>query len=499
MKYLKKFNSVAEYLAYLEGGEMLKPNVSYIVNSNIAYNPLEFDAPLYIEAVDDITVSFSLNTIEYSFDNLTWYELPVDTDTPTVRARRKVYFRATDLTPKVNTGIGTFSIKGGDCNVGGNPMSMLYGSDYLGQTTLKEYSFSRLFSNTSVVRADKLNLVAKSISGYAYNQMFLSCKKLIAAPQLPATAVGRYACQSMFYGCSSLEVAPELNFTSLGTYSCWSMFRGCTSLKVAPELPLKNLINYCYAYMFCDCTSLINAPELPATSLSSGCYQGMFSGCTSLVETPILPATTLASYCYNEMFKGCISITTPPVLLATTIKDHCYKEMFSGCSSLLTAPELIATNLERECYSGMFMNCTSLTTAPELLSTDSSWDSYNGMFRGCTNLINAPSVLPLTHIDSYMGMFRDCVNLEVSPVIKAVTASQYAFEGMFNGCSKLSRIECMYNGTSGYNYTYQWVKGVAKEGVFIKNPEANWTTGDDGIPTGWTVQDAVIEEVVTEE
>jgi hypothetical protein len=495
MKYLKKFNSIEEYLAYLEGGEMLKPNVSYVANNNIAYNKLELDTPLYIEAIDDITVSFSLNNIEYSLDNLNWQELPVDTDTPTVRARRKVYFRATGLTPSSSTGIGTFSIKGGDCNVGGNAMSMLYGKDYAGQTILKEGAFARLFANASIVSADKLKLVASTVSRFAYNQMFLSCNKLVVAPQLPATKVLGYAYQSMFNGCSSLEIAPELPFTSLAEYSCWSMFRSCTSLKVAPALPVKSLSSHCCESMFCDCTSLVNVPMLPATSLAYGCYKGMFKGCISLIEAPDLPATSLAEYCYNEMFSGCISLTVPPALIATTVKDYCYKEMFSGCTNLLTAPELIATNLERECYWGMFKDCTSLTTAPELLSTDSSWESYSHMFRGCTSLVNAPSVLPLTNISNYdyAGMFANCINLEVAPVIKAVTAGQYAFENMFNGCSKLSRIECMYTGNKGYHYTYQWVKDVATEGVFIKNPEATWPSGEDGIPSGWTIQDAVVE------
>ena len=39
--------------------------------------------------------------------------------------------------------------------------------------------------------------------------------------------------------------------------------------------------------------------------------------------------------------------------------------------------------------------------------------------------------------------------------------------------------------------TWNWVDGVASTGTFVKNPNmSGWTTGEGGIPTGWTVQDA---------
>ena len=44
------------------------------------------------------------------------------------------------------------------------------------------------------------------------------------------------------------------------------------------------------------------------------------------------------------------------------------------------------------------------------------------------------------------------------------------------------------NYQSNNVYTLNWVRDVAASGTFVKNSQATWNlTGDDGIPTGWTV------------
>jgi hypothetical protein len=36
---------------------------------------------------------------------------------------------------------------------------------------------------------------------------------------------------------------------------------------------------------------------------------------------------------------------------------------------------------------------------------------------------------------------------------------------------------------------YDWVKGVASSGTFVKNKNATWNvTGVNGVPSGWTIQ-----------
>ena len=59
---------------------------------------------------------------------------------------------------------------------------------------------------------------------------------------------------------------------------------------------------------------------------------------------------------------------------------------------------------------------------------------------------------------------------------------------MFNGCSSLSYIRCIATDISASNCTYNWVNGVAASGTFKKaSSMSSWTTGNNGIPSGWTV------------
>ena len=254
------------------------------------------------------------------------------------------------------------------------------------------------------------------------------------------------------------------------TRSCYRwMFYGCTGLTRAPALPATTLVRFCYNAMFKGCASLTSAPALPATTLASNCYSDMFSGCTGLKSAPaLLPATTLAQSCYNSMFKGCASLTSAPALPATTLAEYCYSAMFSGCTGLTSAPALLpATTLAEGCYSFMFKACASLTSAPALLpATMLARDCYNGMFEGCTSLTKAPD-------------------------LPATTLADHCYQQMFSGCTALNEIKCLATDISAGECTTGWVEGVAANGTFTKaSGMTGWTTGADGIPSGWTSQDA---------
>ena len=127
------------------------------------------------------------------------------------------------------------------------------------------------------------------------------------------------------------------------------------------------------------------------------------------------------------------------ILPATTLTTGCYICMFLGCSSLTNAPELPATTLANSCYNQMFASCTSLTSAPELHVT---------------------------------------------------TVNAAAYMQMFNNCTSLNYIKCLATDISAYNAFNNWVNNVASSGTFVKDKNTNWSTGANGIPSGWTVVDA---------
>ena len=155
---------------------------------------------------------------------------------------------------------------------------------------------------------------------------------------------------------------------------------------------------------------------------------------------------------------------------ANGLQDSIYREMFKDCKGLTVAPKLPATTLANTCYRSMFEGCTSLTTAPELPATTLTGNCYNSMFQGCTSLTKAPALPATTLVGNCYGW-------------------------MFNGCTNLNYIKCLATNPSNgilNLLTNNWVNGVAATGTFVKHPDATWKSGTGGIPTGWTVEDAVL-------
>ena len=347
----------------------------------------------------------------------------------------------------------------------------------------------------------KINpLPATTLGDYCYYGMFSGCTGLSTVSlTLPTTTLSEYCYAAMFIGCSSLTTAPALPATTLAE-SCYDqMFQGCTSLTTAPELPVTTLADYCYNQMFWGCTNLTTAPALPATTLAKGCYGNMFRGCASLTTAPALPATTLTSDCYKSMFHTCTNLTTAPALPATTLATCYYAFMFNGYTSLTTTPALSATTLTESCYQDMFNGCTSLTTVSEIAATSitGDWACYQ-MFYNCISLRNAPFEFAVTTTPNSSNsngvctrMFANCTSLKVAPVIRTTTLGTYSFKEMFSGCTSLNEITCYATNISASGCTENWVGGVAATGTFKKNASmSSWTTGVNGIPASWTVQNA---------
>ena len=201
------------------------------------------------------------------------------------------------------------------------------------------------------------------------------------------------------------------------------------------------------------------------TSVGWYAFSSIFSYSESLVDAGalILPATILAPLCYEHMFDWCDSLTKAPELPATTLENYCYGSMFHFCTSLTKAPELPATILARGCYEYMFDGCYSLTKAPELPATTLAIRCYDSMFSGCDSLTKAPELL-------------------------ATTLAEGCYDSMFIGCDSLKYIKCMATDISASLCTGTWVRNVASSGTFVKNSKmSDWTTGENGIPSGWTV------------
>lgn len=199
-----------------------------------------------------------------------------------------------------------------------------------------------------------------------------------------------------------------------------------------------------------------------STSLAhDNTFQYMFQNETGLKKAQylIMPIMTMRPYCYSEMFKGCTGMTSTPYLPATTLDEYCYYHMFDGCTSLQYA----CNHYDEYIWFGGYRDKYGLPAT----SMPYAYSCYEGMFYGCTNLIGGP-------------------------VLPAQTLNNRVYKEMFYGCSNLIRIYCFATDISASNCTLDWVNGVNNEypGRFVKAASmSNWTRGNDGIPTRWTIDD----------
>ena len=153
--------------------------------------------------------------------------------------------------------------------------------------------------------------------------------------------------------------------------------------------------------------------------------------------------TTFGGGTYNlcSIFKKSNVVSAENLILpVTTLTNYCYRAMFSLCPSLVVAPELPAMTLAQGCYWYMFEGCP-ITRAPELSATTLVRECYGNMFTKCNSL-----------------NYIKCLATNVaSPPASALTG---------------------------------WVTNVAARGTFVKDGNTTgWTTGNNGIPTGWVVND----------
>lgn len=170
-------------------------------------------------------------------------------------------------------------------NIYGNIMSLVYGTNFINQTSIpSNITLSNLFNGNS---------------------------KLVSAENL---------------------VLPAITLTNQLCYQ--RIFKDCTSLQTAPKIfPATTLSTQCYYEAFANCTSLQTPPILPATSLAEGCYLSMMAGCTSLRTAPILPATRLVATCYASLFDGCSNLKSITCYATDRSATDCLRTWVRNVSS----------------------------------------------------------------------------------------------------------------------------------------------------------------------
>ena len=133
---------------------------------------------------------------------------------------------------------------------------------------------------------------------------------------------------------------------------------------------------------------------------------------------------------------------------------------------------------------------TGFTTAKTLTSNYTFYNMFGGDdYNYAKGLVSAENlILPATKLaqHSYENMFLNCTGLTKSPELPEATLNAYCYRKMFRGCRSLTAITCLATSVSAYQCTQDWVNGVASSGTFVTPSSTNWSTGNNGIPSGWT-------------
>lgn len=246
---------------------------------------------LTIESLaDNNTISFNnvgsaeTKIIYWSSDKTTWNSVSTadsDTTLKTLSNNEKIYIKGSNNNYASSTSAYNCFSSDAEFNISGNIMSLIYGDNFIGQTTLpsSSYIFCSIFRDSKVVNASNLILPAATLTDSCYRAIFYGCTLLTAAPALPASTLAANCYRAMFYNCTSLTTAPQLLATTLINYCYNNMFFGCTSLSYIKCLATNISASYSHTYWVRNVAATGTFVKPTSTSWSSG-ISGIPSGWT---------------------------------------------------------------------------------------------------------------------------------------------------------------------------------------------------------------------------
>ena len=443
-----------------------------------------------------------------------------------------MFLHCTDLTtapelPATTLAYGCYLNMFYNCN------SLTTAPSILPATTLADYCYNYMFYNCkSLTTAPELP--ATTLANSCYQNMFNLCTSLRTAPVLPATALANNCYYYMFTGCTKLTYIKMLaiDISASNCLSAWvsgvasagtfvknpamtTLPTGTSGIPsgwtvVNDGEPVIDINNYLTIEAREDgltASLSINACEYCANAdgnwktLAAGtATEAINNGQTLSFRGNLTPNISngigtftinkkcnLKGNCMSMLFKD--NATNNYSLRG---KDHAFYKLFQNCTNIVNVSSyfLPATTLADSCYSCMFDGCTSLTKAPELPATTLDIHCYNSMFYNCISLTTAPIILPATTLANYCYgyMFYYCKSLTTAPELPATTLVNNCYLWMFYGCSKLNYIKMLATDIPANSCLEHWVNSVASSGTFVKHPDmTSLRTGEDGIPSGWTI------------
>lgn len=137
-------------------------------------------------------------------------------------------------------------------------------------------------------------------------------------------------------------------------------------------------------------------------------------------------------------------------------------------------------------------NIESLEYGDDFISmqTYTTQQNFSYLFSNCSGLTDVSNiVLPATTLANscYASMFYGSTSFTTAPELPATTLVNNCYEDMFRNCNSLNYVKCLATSLTANFPLYFWVAGVSPTGTFVKKAGVTWPTGNNGIPSGWTV------------
>lgn len=247
-----------------------------------------------------------------------------------------------------------------------------------------------------------------------------------------------------------------------------------------------------------------NVISFSSSSISTSKFKGLSYSYDNINWSPLLRTSTITLNSGDKVYlRGngkqiCKTSNTTATLFKTTLKFNIGGDLKGFLSPFNSLPSYAFCNLFK---STKVVDASQLTVDISSASL-SRQNICANMFSGCQELLNAPKLpAKAVPISGYLQMFVNCINLISTPILQANAVMQNGYKNMFNGCTNLSKVICLqaYEYTqagnrvlygSGLGSTSTWLNNVSASGIFIKRANVTtWTTGNSGIPEGWTVED----------
>ena len=456
-------------------------------------------------------------TVYYSTDQINWTSMGSTSTTGitvTIPANTKVYFRATaDTWSSTNTNYHNFFDISGNCTVGGNVMSLIYGNNFANQTAFPNDSrcnLAEILAGNPITNASLLILPATTLTERCYYSMFMNCYNLVAAPELPATTLATSCYQLMFANCHALNNITTYadNISATNCLSNWLQSVAATGtfnnmgsatyiLNSGSGIPAGWTVHNYVPFYVEDISGSNNTLSITKTRDVAPTFEVFYStdrtNWTSMGNTDTTAITATipangklylkantnqwgnASYAQNAITaSGSHNVggNAMSLIYGDNFENQtsfpygstwCLGGLFYGNNTLISASnlKLPATTLVESCYEMMFMQCTSLTTIPADLLPATT------LAEGC-----------------YAEMFQYC-SITTTPVLPATTLADYCYYGMFVGCSSLNSVATYANDISASDCFAMWLYNVSATGDFYNYGNATYPSGANGIPGGW--------------